>query len=146
MASDIPRWHYRFRNYSRALSLLREAIEEMKEAKRTGGTFSDLEMEGTIQRFEYTWELAWNVLKDYLQYEGVTLSEITPKTVIRAAFRANVIADGETWMQALDARNKMSHTYDFEKFEEVIEQVRKDYLPAFEDMHIYLLERVSDGS
>ncbi len=142
MAKEIPRWQYRFRNFMRALTLLREAIEQMNEANRAGGTFSDLEKEGTIQRFEYTWELAWNVLKDYLQNEGVALLEVTPKSVIRAAFQANVIADGETWMQALDARNKMSHTYDFEKFGEVIEQIEEDYLPALEELHAYLLEKI----
>ena len=142
MVTEIPRWQYRFRNFMRALSLLRDAIEQMDEANRSGSGFSDLEKEGTIQRFEYTWELAWNVLKDYLQNEGITLSEITPKKVIRAAFQANVIADGEMWMQALDARNKMSHTYDFEKFEEVIVQIKEDYLPAFEGLHAYLLEKV----
>ena len=143
MASELPRWQYRFRNFTRALALLREAIEQMNEASRTGRTFSDLELEGTIQRFEYTWELAWKVLKDYLQNEGIVLSEITPKTVIRAAFQANLIADGETWMQALDVRNKMSHTYDFTKFEEAIKQVEGHFLPAFEEMYAYLLERAS---
>ena len=141
MVNEISRWQYRFRNYTRALALLREAFEQMDEANRTGGTFSDLEKEGTIQRFEYTWEFAWNVLKDYLQNAGVALSEITPKSVIRAAFQANVIIDGETWMRALDARNKMSHTYDFEKSEEVIKQIEEDFLPALEDLHTYLSEK-----
>ena len=146
MASEIPRWQYHFRNFMRALTLLREAIEQMNEASRAGRTFSDLELEGTIQRFEYTWELAWNVLKDYLQNEGLALSEITPKTVIRAAFKANVIADGETWMQALDTRNRMSHTYDFEEFEKAIEQIEEDFLPAFEDLNAYLLEKLENGT
>ena len=145
MAKETPRWQYRFRNFMRALALLREAIDQMNEANRDGRTFSDLEKEGTIQRFEYTWELAWNVLKDYLRNEGVALLEITPKTVVRAAFQANVIADGETWMQALDVRNRMSHTYDFEKFEEAIEQIKENFLPAFEDLHAYLLAKVENG-
>ena len=141
MANEIQRWQYRFRNYMRALALLREAIELKNEANNAGRTFSDLEREGTIQRFEYTWELAWNVIKDYLQNEGVALLEITPKSVIRAAFAANVITDGETWMRSLDARNKMSHTYDFEESEEVIRQIEEDFLPALEDLHAYLLEK-----
>ena len=58
MAKEIPRWQYRFRNFMRALTLLREAIEQMNEANRASGTFSDLEKEGTIRRFVYTWELA----------------------------------------------------------------------------------------
>ena len=146
MANEIPRWQYRFRNFERALFLLREAIVQMNEANLGGGTFSDLEKEGTIQRFEYTWELAWKVLKDYLQSEGVALVKITPKSVIREAFKATIISDGDTWMRALDARNKMSHTYDLEDFEEALGQIRDDFLPALEELNSYLSGSVSDGT
>ena len=78
--SEKPRWQYRFDNYKRAFSLLRQAIELKGEKK-----LSDLEIEGIIQRFEYTWDLAWKTLKDYLEYEGVVLDKITPKAVLIAA-------------------------------------------------------------
>ena len=130
-----PRWIYRFDNYKRAFMLLREAIEIMEERP-----LSQLEKEGIIQRFEYTWELAWKVIKDYLEYEGVTLERITPAYVLRAAFEANIITNGELWMQALDARNKMSHVYNIKKFEEVIEGIREHYLQLFDDLHMSLME------
>ncbi len=146
MNSEPSRWEYRFRNYSRALNLLREAIDAMIEAEANEAEFTQLEKEGTIQRFEYTMELAWNVLKDYLQHQGVSFQEVTPRITLRKAFQANVIADGDTWMSALDARNKMSHTYDLEKFEEVIKDIRRRYLPALEDLHSYLLEKALNES
>ena len=146
MDKEIPRWQYRLRNFERALALLREAIGQMNEANLIGGTFSDLEKEGTIQRFEYTWELAWKALNDYLKSEGVVLDKITPKSVIRASFRAKIISDGDTWMKALDARNKMAHTYDFEDFEKALGQIRDDFLPAMEELNAYLSGAESDGT
>lgn len=134
---EKPRWIYRFDNYKRAFVLLREAIETMEERELT-----QLEKEGIIQRFEYTWELAWKVIKDYLEHEGVTLDKITPASVIRAAFTAKIIKDGEMWMQALDARNKMSHVYNLKKFEEVIEEIRKSYLALFDDLHFSMMENI----
>ena len=69
--TEEVRWHYRFRNFSRAFSLLREALEE------EASTLNQLEREGVIQRFEYTFELAWNLLKDRLEYDGVSLPTVT---------------------------------------------------------------------
>ena len=103
---EKPRWQYRFDNYSRAFSLLREAVE--LQQKRP---LSDLEKEGVIQRVEYTWELAWKTIKDYLENEGVVLEKITPKAVIVAALEARIIIRKEHWMRALDDRNRMNHVY-----------------------------------
>jgi nucleotidyltransferase substrate binding protein (TIGR01987 family) len=132
---ENPRWIYRFDNYKRAFGLLREAIETMEERELT-----QLEKEGIIQRFEYTWELAWKLLKDYLEHEGVTLDKITPASVIRAAFEAKIIKDGEMWMKALDDRNKMSHVYNLKKFEDVIEEIQKHYLALFDELHFSMME------
>lgn len=130
-----PRWVYRFDNYKRAFFLLREGMELQEERELT-----QLEKEGIVQRFEYTWELAWKVLKDYLDAEGVTLDKITPASVLRAAFEAKIIHQGERWMQALDARNKMSHTYNFEFFEEVVKEIHANYLHLFDNLYETLLE------
>ena len=70
------------------------------------------ECEGVVQRFEYTFELAWNVLKDRLEYDGVRIETITPRNVIREACKAKLIENGKTWMDMLTDRNKMSHTPD----------------------------------
>ncbi len=136
MNDETTRWQYRFENYSRAFTLLREAIEQMDEIE-----LKQLEKEGVIQRFEYTMELAWKVMKDYLEYQGIVFEQVTPRAVIRKAFEAKLIGDGQTWMNALDARNRMSHTYDFSQFEEVIKKIKQSYLAAMDDLHIVLVEK-----
>lgn len=107
-----------------------ESIEQKQE---TG--LNQLEKEGTIQRFEYTLELAWKTLKDLLEEHRILLENISPRIVIREAFAAKFIDNVETWMEAYDARNKMSHTYDFEQFEEVILDIEQKYLKVFGDLY-----------
>lgn len=128
MAEEI-RWHYRFRNFSRAFTLLREALEGQVE------TLSQLEREGVIQRFEYTFELAWNLLKDRLEYEGIALPTVTPRQVIRQAYQARFIQDGEAWINMLTDRNLMSHTYDCEKFEAVVRKIQSQYLVILGELY-----------
>ena len=134
--SEKPRWQYRFDNFSRAFILLREGIESIDERD-----LSQLEREGLIQRFEYSWELAWKTLKDYLDFQGVNLETATPRSVIRAAFAAKIVTRGDDWMAALDARNKMSHTYNFKIFEEVIADIQKRFLSLLDELHTYLMEK-----
>jgi len=131
---NTPRWLYRFNNYKRAFTLLREAIESERP-------LTQLEKEGCIQRFEYAFELAWKVMKDYLEDEGLVIRPMTPAHVIRTAFEAKIIADGQAWMDALDARNQMSHTYDLAKFEKVITDIRSSYLAAMEAAYLFFLEK-----
>ena len=138
MGDETPRWHYRFANFGRAFALLRDAVEGMHEAPLT-----QLEKEGVIQRFEYAMELAWKVMKDYLEHQGVAFEQVTPKAVLRRAFETKLVADGEVWMDALDARNRMSHTYSFATFEEVIEAIDRRYLAAMEELYTFLLEERS---
>jgi len=136
-----PRWQYRFDNFSRAFVLLREAIDILGERE-----LSQLEKEGVIQRFEYTWELAWKTLKDLLEDEGIALATVTPKSAIREAFAAKLIKRGDDWMAALDARNKMSHVYNLKVFEQVIADIEARFLSLFDDLHDDLLGRIVDGA
>lgn len=133
--SEKPRWVYRFDNFERAFKLLCEAIETKRSR-----TLTQLEEEGVIQRFEYTWELTWKVLKDYLEHTGVVLETVTPAAVIKAAFAAKLIEDGDVWMQALDARNKMSHTYNLKTFEQIIMDIEKKYLDVLKKMYTQMLK------
>ena len=135
MTTEV-RWRYRFRNFSRAYILLSEATE------REVGELNQLEREGVIQRFEYTFELAWNTLKDRLEYAGVVLTEVTPRNVIRQAFVAKLIADAETWTDMLVDRNLMSHTYDFARFEAVINNIRSRYIAVLDDLYLRLGEEI----
>ncbi len=139
MADKKPRWLYRFDNFQRACALLREAIDQ-----KDGKGLSQLEKEGVIQRFEYSMELAWKTLKDYLEYQNVVIPQITPRSTIREAFAAKIIRNGQVWMDALDARNKMSHTYDLKQFENVIEDIKEYYLPAMEELYSTLSRFVQE--
>ncbi len=132
-----PKWQYRFNNYKRAFTLLREATERESEH-----ALSDLELEGMIQRFEYTWELAWKTLKDYLENEGVILDKITPKAVLIKSIEAKITTDRETWMQALDDRNQMSHVYDHASFKQVCDNIEQKYLAIFDTLYQKLLEQL----
>jgi len=127
------RWKQRFSNFSRALSLLREAMEEDLFSLK------QLEKEGIIQRFEYTFELAWKVLKDKMEFDGIVLDQISPKAVVRQAFAAKYINDPDTWLRMIGDRNLMSHTYDFVKFEAVIQSIADSYLPMLDEWYFSLL-------
>ena len=80
-------------------------------------------------------------MKDYLESENVVFGQVTPRAVMRKAFEAKLLEDGEAWMDALDARNKMSHVYDLKSFEIIIEDIRRRYLRAFDALHEKLLEK-----
>ena len=95
---------------------------------------SDLEKEGLIQRFEYSYELAWKTMKDYLEEHGTNINPVTPRNVIKEAFSANIITDGQVWVDMLLHRNLLSHTYDFSKFQEVLDAVVKRYLAVQEQV------------
>jgi len=131
------RWKQRFNNFSRAFLLLREAME-YEQAK-----LSQLEKEGIIQRFEYTFELAWKLLKDRMEFDGIELDRISPKSVIRQAFTSKYITNSSIWLQMINDRNLMSHTYDFSKFEAVIATIDKSYLPMLNDWYLELLAEVN---
>lgn len=136
--SDRIRWKQRFENFERAFRLLQEAFAGAPDE------MSDLEKEGAIQRFEYTFELAWKTLKDYLVYHGVTFEQITPRTVIKQAFAAKIIQDGQTWINMLEQRNLMSHTYDRQIFETVFAAISGQYLVALEQVFTWLKNKASE--
>jgi nucleotidyltransferase substrate binding protein (TIGR01987 family) len=128
MNPDI-RWKQRFDNFDRAFVLLREALE------RGPSALSMLEKEGVIQRFEYSFELAWKTVKDYLEQSGVVLPQVTPRQVLKAAYAAKILGDGQVWIDMLDHRNLLSHTYDFSVFNKVVDAIAARYLPAMATLH-----------
>ena len=136
MAEEI-RWQYRFQNFSRAYSLLRAAFD------REVDELNDLEKEGVIQRFEYTFELSWNTLKDRLEHDGVIMQSVTPRNVIRTAAATGLVADGQTWIDMLEDRRNTSHRYDIEMLENVLSNIRDNYLPILEELHQRLLTEMS---
>jgi nucleotidyltransferase substrate binding protein (TIGR01987 family) len=124
MNQDI-RWKQRFDNYQKALQSLERAAALAAQRE-----LSELEQQGLIQGFEYTHELAWNVLKDYLEEQGIT-GIIGSKNATRSAFKNGLIADGEVWMEMITARNLSSHTYNVETAAEIAEMILTRFYPAF---------------
>lgn len=131
MNPDI-RWKQRFQNFDRAYSLLRESLA------RGPGALNQLEKEGVVQRFEYSFELAWKTVRDFLEAGGINFATVTPRHVLKEAFAAKVIADGQVWIDMLDHRNLLSHTYDFVSFEKAVAAISARYLPAMAAMHEFL--------
>jgi nucleotidyltransferase substrate binding protein (TIGR01987 family) len=116
------RWIQRFSNYRKALAQLTKFIEKDE--------LSDLEEQGLIKAFEYTYELAWNTLKDYLEYQGAS-NMSGSRDVTREAFKANLITDGEAWMQMLQSRNLTSHSYNEDTADEISQAVIESYYDLF---------------
>jgi nucleotidyltransferase substrate binding protein (TIGR01987 family) len=122
------RWKQRFVHFSKAFRLLEQtiAINEPSEAERAG----------LIQFFEMTFELAWKVLKDFLEEEG--FSPTTPRDTLKLAFQAGFITDGHLWIEALQDRNLTVHTYE-EKIAIAVEaKIRNFYFPALAQLSQYL--------
>jgi nucleotidyltransferase substrate binding protein (TIGR01987 family) len=126
------RWKQRFQNFDRAFVLLRDALENGPDS------LNQLEKEGVIQRFEFSFELAWKTLKDYMEQDGFVFATITPRQVIKDAFAAKILKDGQSWIDMLDHRNLLSHTYNLAKFEEAAKAVHDRYLDAFDQLHEFL--------
>jgi len=124
MAEDI-RWKQRFDNYQRALHQLTLAVQLMEQRP-----LSDLEQQGLIQGFEFTHELAWNVLKDYLELEGIQ-GLVGSRSTVRDAFKRGLIGDGEAWMDMIEKRNLSSHTYNHDVAVSLVSVICKSYYPAF---------------
>ena len=134
MNNDI-RWKQRFQNFERAFLLLDEV------AKKDIDSFSQLEKEGIIQRFEMLIELSWKVLKDYLENQGYDDVK-NAKKAIRQAFQDELITKAETWMSALQLRNLTSHTYDEEILKETVTFVTNDFYPIVRDLYTKLKEEL----
>jgi len=133
MDEDI-RWKQRFQNYKKALTTLKNAVELAASRDLT-----DLEKQGTIQGFEFTFELAWNVMKDYLEEQGIT-GIIGSKNAIRHAFNKGLIDDGEIWMDMVKGRNLASHSYD----EETVEKLRIEIINKYYGQFLKFEEKMDE--
>lgn len=120
MTTQDIRWIQRLQHFAKALDQLRKAVEK--------DTLNELEEQGLIQAFEYTYELSWNMLKDYLKDQGDT--NITgSRDAFRLAFKRELIEEGEIWMDMVRSRTLTSHTYNEELAEEVADAIRQQYYP-----------------
>ena len=123
MNKEDIRWKQRFDNFIKAYKELEEVERLVKQRPLT-----KLEKQGLIQCFEYNHELAWNVLKDYLEEQGF-INIIGSKNATREAFKQNLINDGEVWMNMIKDRNLTSHAYDKKLADEIIDKILNKFYP-----------------
>ncbi len=128
MQNDI-RWKQRFYNYQKALVQLTKFIEK--------GELSELEEQGIIKAFEYTYELAWNVIKDYYEEQG-EVSIQGSRDALRLAFQRGLITDGDNWMKMIKSRIASVHTYNLE----VAQQINQDIHDIYFQLFIELKEKM----
>ena len=137
MQEDI-RWKQRFENYKKALKALIEAVELSLERE-----LSNLEKQGLIQSFEFTYELGWTLLKDYLIYQGNPDIKGSRDT-IRNAYKIELIVDGDIWMDMINSRNVSSHTYNEAVAEDIIKKIKEYYMDAFESLEVKMTTLVHE--
>ena len=128
------RWIQRFNHFVKALSQLREAVELSKQRP-----LSKLEEQGLVQAFEFTHELAWNTLKDFLESRGVQ-NLYGSRDTTRAAFKTGLLKNGEVWMDMVQSRNLTSHTYDETTVARIVSAIRSAYFAEFEALRLKLDE------
>jgi len=135
MSEQDVRWLQRLSNYRSALAQLKKFIDK--------GELNELEQQGLIKAFEFTHELAWNVLKDYFEYQGNSGINGS-RDATREAFQLNLISDGEAWMSMIKSRNKSAHTYNKETADEIGGLVVARYFDLFVALEDKMSE-LSDG-
>ena len=138
-AQDI-RWIQRFNHFAKALSQLKSAVELAQQR-----SLSILEEQGLIQSFEYTHELAWNTLKDFLESRGV-LNLYGSKDATREAFKAGLIENGEVWMDMIKSRNLTTHTYDETIAAQIASAIRNFYFAEFNTLQNKLTQMKEEES
>lgn len=136
MNHDI-RWQQRFHNYERAFLRLQEAVEMQ--------SLNELERNGLIQRFEFTLDLAWKTLKDFLEEQGFSFKP-SPKDTVRLAQQSGYIAYAQELIDGLEIRNALSHDYSGEKFEQAEPALRNDVFPALRKLYTFFAEQIQESN
>ena len=106
---------------------LKNALNKLKEGLSISN-LDDLHIDGILQRFEFTFELAWKTVKDYLEYQGFTEKTGSPREIIQLGFAQGIIEDGESWIKMMLARNSLSHLYDEETSRQIYEAIKSEYI------------------
>lgn len=139
MTPQDIRWKQRFANYRKALAQLEKAVELSRRRPLT-----ELEQQGLIQGFEMVHELAWNVIKDFFEYQG-TVTIMGSRDATREAFKRNLIVDGEGWMEMIASRNRSTHTYNEETAADIARRIVTLYIGLFRELRDRLLELSDAG-
>jgi nucleotidyltransferase substrate binding protein (TIGR01987 family) len=135
MENQDIRWKQRFQNFSKALDYLESALEIENP--------DIIQKAGTIQFFEMSFELSWNLVKDYLEEQGF-VDVKSPRTALKKAFEIGIIEDGHHWMDLLLDRNLTAHTYDEQKATEMELLILNKYFPILKSLHQHFNEKLNE--
>lgn len=135
MSQQDIRWKQRLSNFQPALKQLEAAVQLAQQRE-----LSDLEKQGMIQAFEFTHELAWNVMKDYFDYQGAAILVTGSRDATREAFSRGLILDGNQWMEMIKSRNQTSHTYNKNVANDIVMRIKNDYLKLFAEFNKKMLD------
>ncbi|MCI4626017.1 MAG: nucleotidyltransferase substrate binding protein [Candidatus Magnetoovum sp. WYHC-5] len=127
------RWQQRLEDFEKALARLEETT--------CRDSLNELEKDGVIQRFEFTYELAWKTLKDYLEDQGV-MDVASPKKVMKKAYQENLFQDDVLWLQMLEDRNSLSHIYKQEMSSKIFQNIKESYAQALRDLIFTLKQEI----
>ncbi len=119
---------------------LAKATERLKEALNEEET--EIAIDGTLHRFEFTFELAWKTMKDLMEYNGIIESTGSPREVLKNAFQNGIIEDGETWINMMLARNSLSHLYDEETSRKIYKDIKEKYIVLIEKLNEVLEKQI----
>lgn len=120
----MNRYEQRLKDFENAFIKLKEGTQKENP--------DDLEIDGVLQRFEFTFELAWKTLKDYMEYQGFSNKIGSPREIIQQAFKHGIIEDGETWIKMMLSRNALSHLYDENTSRKIYKEIKKEYIELLE--------------
>ena len=127
--SNISNWQNRFSGYKKAFALLSEFINKKELSK--------IQRLGLIKAFELTFDLAWNAIKDYYQYQGIT-EILGSRDAFRTAFKQGLIEDGETWMNMIESRNQTNNTYNESVASAIAQDIINNYYARFKELEAKL--------
>ena len=130
MKQEVPRWEQKLNSYRKALKRLSEVVSVMETRP-----LNEFEADGLIQRFEFTFELAWKLVKSYAEYQGIDKEIMGSRDAVRWAFDNGLVDDSDVWMEMIKRRNDTSHTYDEETAKEVVASVKDAYFEAFVNLY-----------
>ena len=133
MENKDTRWRQRFQNFEKAFLFFETTVD--KES------YTPIEVGGLVQAFEFTFELGWKTIKDYLYEQG--LSTNYPREAIKDGFQTQIIEDGHTWLQMLEKRNELSQIYDEEIAKIAVELICHQYYVAIKQVYSFFKKKVN---
>lgn len=127
----MNRLNQRKQDYANALKRLKEALKESE---------SEIVIDGVLHRYEFTFELAWKCMKDYMEYLGLESKTGSPREIIQLAYKQNIIDNGEIWIQMMLSRNGLSHLYDEGTSREIYKDIKEKFVTEFDKLEAKLNE------